>query len=79
MSTPLRDTPTPILQFLMYNFRNTMDLTNSLLKASLCKTREEAQQLIRIADKASQKMSGTCYGFEYNNEEHMKSFEDTHQ
>ena len=53
-------------------------LTNELLKASQCKTREEAQLLIQRADNISQKMSGTCYGFEYNNEEHIESFKVTH-
>ena len=55
-----------------------MELTNTLLKASLCKTRKEAQKLILKADKISQDMSGTCYGFEYNHEEHIKSYNVTH-
>ena len=55
-----------------------MELTNTLLKASLCKSREEAQKLIQKADKISQDMSGTCYGFEYNHEEHIKSHNVTH-
>ena len=40
-----------------------MELTNELLKASLCKTREEAQLLIQKADKESMRLSGTPYGF----------------
>ena len=38
-------------------------LTTALLSASLCTTREEAQQCIRRADSASMKLSGTPYGF----------------
>ena len=38
-------------------------LTTTLLSASLCTTREEAQQCIRRADSASMKLSGTPYGF----------------
>ena len=55
-----------------------LELTNALLKASQCKTREEAQLLIQRADNISQKMSGTCYGFEYHNEEHLQRFKVTH-
>ncbi len=39
------------------------ELTSSLLKASLCTTREEARRLILKADDASMKLSGTPYGF----------------
>ena len=57
---------------------NDMELPNVLLSASQCKTREQAQKFIQKADKISQDMSGTCYGFEYNHEEHMKSHNVTH-
>ncbi len=56
----------------------TDELTSSLLDASLCVTREEAQKIMQKADNSSQKVSGTCYGFEYNHEEHMESFKVTH-
>ena len=39
------------------------ELTNSLLHASLCNTREEARNIIRKADQASIKLSGLPYGF----------------
>ena len=41
-------------------------LTTTLLSASLCTTREEAQECIRRADSASMKLSGTPYGIPYN-------------
>ena len=39
------------------------NLTNSLLDASLCTTREEARNIIKRADKASMSLSGLPYGF----------------
>jgi hypothetical protein len=42
------------------------ELTNSLLQASLCNTREEARNIIRKADQASIKLSGLPYGFPMN-------------
>ncbi len=41
-------------------------LTTTLLSASLCTTREEAQECIRRADSASMKLSGTPYGIPYD-------------
>ena len=42
------------------------ELTNSLLQASLCTTREDARKIIKRADQASIKMSGLPYGFPMN-------------
>ena len=39
------------------------NLTNSLLAASLFKTREEARKIIKKADEASIELSGLPYGF----------------
>ena len=52
-----------------------MELTNVLLKASQCKTREEAQLLIQRADNESMRLSGTPYGFEYDHQQHMESYD----
>ena len=38
-------------------------LTSSLLDAALCSSRNEAQAIIKKADEASLKLSGTYYGF----------------
>ncbi len=37
-------------------------LTKALMAAELCTTREEAQKIIKKADKACNKLSGTNYG-----------------
>jgi len=52
------------------DYNNTMKteqlLTSTLLRAALCKNREEARECIRTADNASMKLSGTPYGFPMN-------------